>query len=271
MEKSKINKQLPLLMLLAFVILISASHANQTNEIKTKAEELYKEGMNAVNVDNWRLALEKFKESYQLFPHSLTAYLISCAYLELENPADAKRYADKATTGEPKLEEPFLTHAKRIIDWAKKAENDDYYKITGKADDPEQPRPKNPKIKPPQPKVPQQKALGRETPVVFKQVLVVPFSAQNLTGKWKGNDGGSYFLRQIDNELWWYGQSKDGGKTWSNVFYGSIKGNYVTGKWADMPHGLAQNSGMMTIKILGNNKLKAIKKTGGFGGSEWSR
>ena len=268
MKKSKIKKQLPLLMLLAFVILISASHANQTNEIKTRAEELYKEGMNAVNSDNWVLALTKFKESYQLFPHSLTAYLISCSYLELENPSNAKRYADKSTAGEPKLEEPFLTDAKRIINWARKAENDDYYKITGKADEV---RPEKPKIKPPQPKVPQQKALFRETPVIFRPVRAVPLSAQNLTGKWKGNDGVSYFLRRIDNELWWYGQSKDGGKTWSNVFYGSIKGNYVTGKWADLPRGLAQNSGMMTIKILGNNKLKAIKKTGGFGGSEWTR
>ena len=98
----------------------------------------------------------------------------------------------------------------------------------------------------------------------------VPVS-MNLTGRWRCNDGGAYFIRQVDSELWWYGQSSDGGATWSNVFHGRIQGNRVVGRWADVPQGRLRNAGEMSLQILGNRGLKAIQRTGGFGGSEWSR
>jgi hypothetical protein len=99
-----------------------------------------------------------------------------------------------------------------------------------------------------------------------------PVSSQVfLTGKWYCNDGGSYFIRQIGNEVWWHGLSRDGGATWSNVFHGRLAGNQVTGRWADVPQGRIQNAGEMTLQILGNNKFRVIRKTGGFGGSEWTR
>ena len=98
----------------------------------------------------------------------------------------------------------------------------------------------------------------------------VPVSV-SLTGRWRCNDGGAYFIRQVDSELWWYGQSSDGGATWSNVFHGRIQGNRVVGRWADVPHGRLRNSGELSLQVLGNRGLKAIQRTGGFGGSEWSR
>jgi len=269
MKKDKINNPLSLLMLLAFVILIFAPPAYSNNEDKAKAEKLYNEGMNAVNKGNWGLALQNFKNSYQLFPHSTTAYLICCAYLKQEDPSNAEKFAEKAITEKPELEEPFLTDANKIRDWAKNAKGDAYYLLKGKAD--ESKRPKKPKIKPPRPAVPQQKALSGEKFIKVKPIKAVFKQPINLTGKWNCNDGGSYFIRQIDNELWWYGQSKDNGKTWSNVFHGHIKGNQIKGKWVDVPQGLTKNSGEIILEILGNSKLKTIEKTGGFGGTEWTR
>lgn len=96
-------------------------------------------------------------------------------------------------------------------------------------------------------------------------------AAVQLTGKWSCNDGGSYFIRQVGNEIWWHGLSRDGGATWSNVFHGRLSGNRISGRWADVPQGRIQSAGEMTLQVLGNDKLKAIRKTGGFGGSEWSR
>jgi hypothetical protein len=93
----------------------------------------------------------------------------------------------------------------------------------------------------------------------------------NLTGRWNCNDGGTYFVRQTGSELWWYGQSHDGGATWSNVFHGNISGNQVNGRWADVPHGKLRNAGEMSVEIVGSNTLRAVRKTGGFGGSEWNR
>ena len=95
--------------------------------------------------------------------------------------------------------------------------------------------------------------------------------SSNLTGRWRCNDGGSYFIRQVGSELWWYGQSRDGGATWSNVFHGRIQENQVIGRWADVPHGRIQNAGEMSLQILGAHKLRATRRTGGFGGSEWTR
>ncbi len=93
----------------------------------------------------------------------------------------------------------------------------------------------------------------------------------NLTGQWHCNDGGSYFIRQAGSELWWYGKSRDNGATWSNVFHGKIRGNQVIGRWADVPQGRIRSAGEMSLQILGAHQFKAIRRTGGFGGSEWTR
>ncbi len=98
-----------------------------------------------------------------------------------------------------------------------------------------------------------------------------PAVSADLTGRWRCNDGGTYYLRQVGNQLWWYGQSGDGGNSWSNVLSGQIEGGQVSGRWADVPHGRIMGSGEMTLQIVAPNLLRAINRTGGFGGSEWTR
>jgi hypothetical protein len=96
--------------------------------------------------------------------------------------------------------------------------------------------------------------------------------AFNLTGRWSANDGGYYYLRQLGNELWWYGHSGDGARTWTNVLYGRVQGNRVTAKWADVPQGAVQGSGDMELEISGDGRqLTATRRSGGFGGSQWTR
>lgn len=225
------------------------------------------EGMNAFKEGEWELALIYFKRSYDLFQHSKTAYLITCTYLNLEKPKDAEKSANIAIGEKPKLGEPFLTKIYEIREWAEKAKDDPYYEITARTDEDDFMRPKSPKIRPPKFAVPQESIINKPDKPTKKPEP----SRRNLTGKWRSNDGGIFFLRQIGDEIWWYGQSKDGGKTWSNVFQGRIKGNRIKGNWVDVPHGRTRNSGKMTLEILGNGKLKAIQKTGGFIGSEWIR
>lgn len=93
----------------------------------------------------------------------------------------------------------------------------------------------------------------------------------NLTGVWGCNDGGTYYIRQVGNEVWWYGQSSNNGSTWANVFNGQIRGSQIVGRWADVPKGRIVNAGTMTLEILDNNQLRSVHKTGGFGGSVWTR
>lgn len=95
----------------------------------------------------------------------------------------------------------------------------------------------------------------------------------NLTGEWSCGDGGTYYLRQVGNELWWSGKRTDGNKTiFANVFHGTIKGNEISGSWVDDPSGNKRGSGTLTLEIGGDGEslqLKATAKTGGFGGKTW--
>lgn len=94
--------------------------------------------------------------------------------------------------------------------------------------------------------------------------------AQNITGVWECNDGGLYFIRQVGNQVWWYGESGDGGVGWSNVFQGYVTGNKIIGRWADVPKGTARNYGEITLLNSGN-RLSKISGGQNFSGSVWTR
>jgi hypothetical protein len=95
-------------------------------------------------------------------------------------------------------------------------------------------------------------------------------SSRNLTGRWQGNDGGTYYIRQIGNRIWWLGEDSNG-EAWSNVFHGSISGNRVSGDWADVPKGSMRQSGTLTLQFTAPDRLRAVSQTGGFGGTEWQK
>ncbi len=93
----------------------------------------------------------------------------------------------------------------------------------------------------------------------------------NLTGTWKCDDGGMYYIRQIGKFVWWYGERSPNSPQWSNVAFGKIQGNRLKLKWADVPKGNNLYNGALLLRIISNNRLEAIRKTGGFGGSNWYR
>lgn len=95
--------------------------------------------------------------------------------------------------------------------------------------------------------------------------------AMDLTGVWNCDDGGKYYIRQLGNKVWWYGENNPNSPGWSNVMYGTISGNTINGNWADVPKGGTMNNGVMKLNIENNNRLSATQKTGGFGGSVWTR
>lgn len=98
-----------------------------------------------------------------------------------------------------------------------------------------------------------------------------PLAPADLTGRWTGSDGGVYSLRQVGPDLWWCGMSADGGAGWTNVFHGKVEGDQVRGRWADVPHGRNAGHGELNLEVVGPRQLKAVHRTGGFGGSGWTR
>jgi len=93
----------------------------------------------------------------------------------------------------------------------------------------------------------------------------------DLTGVWNCDDGGIYYLRQLGTTVWWYGEQSPSNPTWSNVMRGSISGSIINAEWSDVPMGSVMSSGNLVLQIVSNNQLAALSKTGGFGGSVWTR
>ncbi len=104
-------------------------------------------------------------------------------------------------------------------------------------------------------------------------------SAIDLTGTWNGDDDGVYYLRQLGDQVWWLGMSGlggplvDRGNDWTNVYHGTLKGDTVTGTYADVPGGAIQDNGPVVMKLTrtsdGGIKLVNVNPVldTGFGGS----
>jgi len=94
----------------------------------------------------------------------------------------------------------------------------------------------------------------------------------DLTGRWSCNDGGTYYLRQTGEQVYWYGEAADVRPAWSNVFSGRINDGHITGIWTDVPKGRTAASGRLQLVIEKNGStLRIVNKTGGFDGSRWTR
>ncbi len=106
---------------------------------------------------------------------------------------------------------------------------------------------------------------------VMLAVLVLPVQGEDLTGRWRGNDGGVYYLRQVGSELWAYGENAPSQPAWSNVMHGVVYGSQIRLQWADVPKGRAAGSGYMHLEVAPDGRLIARHRVGAFAGSEWVR
>lgn len=94
----------------------------------------------------------------------------------------------------------------------------------------------------------------------------------DLTGFWQtdNNNSISHFIRQIDNEVYWYMSNPP--NTY-NIFHGTITGNIITGKWLDLPGSNALNNGALVIRIESNNRLLKLSESGNqrYASTVWTR
>jgi len=113
--------------------------------------------------------------------------------------------------------------------------------------------------------------------------IAKPFDAAkiDLTGSWAGDDGGIYFLRQMDSIVWWNGMADRAGSAellghaWNNVARGEIKGPSIDVSWADVPRGGILDGGTMKLNVqadgTGNIQIvKVSEQTGDFGNTVWT-
>lgn len=95
--------------------------------------------------------------------------------------------------------------------------------------------------------------------------------AQDLSGVWSCDNGGTFYIHQIGNTLWWLGENKPSNPDWADVAKGSIDADVISLEWADVPKGTNNLQGTLVLRIKSNDVLQIISSTGGFGGSNWTR
>jgi hypothetical protein len=105
----------------------------------------------------------------------------------------------------------------------------------------------------------------------------VPFDADHiqLTGRWMADDGGMYYIRQIDDAVWWNGMSDyeqrygEMGRDWNNVAHGTLDGDLIRMQFADVPHGNIWGDGDLLVRVEptldGSTRLR--RTSGDFGGT----
>lgn len=108
-------------------------------------------------------------------------------------------------------------------------------------------------------------------------------NAVDLTGAWAGNDGGVYYVRQLDKVVWWNGMSNRSGppsalgREWNNVGRGEIQDDLtIVSEWADVPRGGVLGGGTVIFQIgpdsAGNIQITKTTETGsGRGETLWVR
>ncbi|MCM3584963.1 hypothetical protein M3182_04280 [Mesobacillus maritimus] len=106
----------------------------------------------------------------------------------------------------------------------------------------------------------------------YNQVPILPYwrqPAYDLTGTWRGDDGGLYYIRHLDNNrIWWVGLSDNGsGLNWTNVLegevtYGPTGSVELSGYWYDVPRGTARGKGILGFSVRQRNLVKTYQDSG---------
>jgi hypothetical protein len=95
--------------------------------------------------------------------------------------------------------------------------------------------------------------------------------AVDLTGDWRASTGEGIYIRQVNNTVWYYGESSAKNGNWTSVGYGTLEGNTVKLNWADVPKGNESLMGTLSLNVTTDKELQVINQTGGWGGEEWQK
>jgi len=110
-----------------------------------------------------------------------------------------------------------------------------------------------------------------QLPIISEDKPLNMFQLKDLTGWYWAEPEGQYYIRQVGNQIYWFGENHFDPPIWSNVAYGTINGNIVDVNWVDVPKGLTMGSGTVTLivnwQMEGNltPRLTVQQQTGGFG------
>ncbi len=101
----------------------------------------------------------------------------------------------------------------------------------------------------------------------------------SLTRRFLGDDGGIYYVREVGDRVYWFGESlrpagafgsERDAVAFANVFVGRRTGDEITGEWFDVPKGRTHGAGTLRLRVsAGDTRMERIAGDGGFGGRTW--
>ena len=104
---------------------------------------------------------------------------------------------------------------------------------------------------------------------LFLGVCSSATAAKMLNGYYEADNGGAYFVRQIGDSVYWFGEDPNG--AWANVLVGTISGNKITARFWDVPKGKTQGMGEMILQIQNDDSLVKLSSTTPFGTKSWKK
>jgi tetratricopeptide (TPR) repeat protein len=266
-----------------------AAPAAAQEELNADARSNLQKGLELYRRESFAEARDAFRASVDAQRHSQAAFHLGLTYARLGDPERAARHLKRALRWEPPLGERDRKQAEAVIRWAESADPDEAWgpprEFRGDAGSPSSRRtPKTDLEGSPSADRdrdhPDLDAIRRR----LEKVPVVELDAYpdsrpfppadpkaDLTGAWTSDDGSRYFVRQVGERVYWYGESPDDGASFANIFTGKRAGDRVTGEWIDVPRGSAMNVGWLEFEVLADGTLKKLTSSIPYGASTWKR
>ena len=105
--------------------------------------------------------------------------------------------------------------------------------------------------------------------LVIAAILTTTALAMDLTGYWTVSPDVDIYIKQIDNDIWWYCESVGVDPSWTSVANGTVDGSTVNLRWVDVPKGDNDLDGTLMLNITSDNEMQVIDQTGNWGGEDW--
>jgi tetratricopeptide (TPR) repeat protein len=100
-----------------------------------EAQQAYQDGIAAFRTQEYQTAADLLRHSYETYPNSVSAYILSCVYVKLNDSKNAKIYADRALNDPPVLGDSDKKYVDTIQKWARGEIGIIEVRTAGKADE----------------------------------------------------------------------------------------------------------------------------------------
>lgn len=105
---------------------------------------------------------------------------------------------------------------------------------------------------------------------VFTIDVINTTGPDDLSGTWGISDGGTCYIRQDGNSIWFLWIRPLFDITLATTFFGTVDGNNISGNWADIPFGNRRCSGDLKL-VVSDDNIRLFPLAGPFSTLLWRK